>query len=91
MAFTDMELMEMAVLAVFNYFDGEYTKEYIEENFKLALKVLIDNSKSVGKLVGVSSISENGTSITYKSEYEKFSMTSDVLALLPKKTNFKVW
>ena len=45
----------------------------------------------MGKISGVSSISENGTSITYKEGYEKFSMTSDVLALLPKKTNFRVW
>ena len=83
--------MEMAVLAIYNYYDGEYTKDYIKEHFKLALKVLIENTKSMGKISGVSSISENGTSITYKEGYEKFSMTSDVLALLPKKTNFRVW
>lgn len=89
--FTDIELEEMAVLAIYNYYDGEYTKDYIKEHFKLALKVLIENTKSMGKISGVSSISENGTSITYKEGYEKFSMTSDVLALLPKKTNFRVW
>ncbi|MFR4583914.1 hypothetical protein HF846_15750 [Clostridium cadaveris] len=89
--YTDIELMEMAVLAIYNYYDGEYTKDYIKEHFKLALKVLIENTKSMGKISGVSSISENGTSITYKEGYEKFSMTSDVLALLPKKTNFRVW
>lgn len=89
--YTDSELMEMAVLAIYNYYDGEYTKDYIKEHFKLALKVLIENTKSMGKISGVSSISENGTSITYKEGYEKFSMTSDVLALLPKKTNFRVW
>ena len=83
--------MVMAVLAIYNYYDGEYTKDYIKEHFKLALKVLIENTKSMGKISGVSSISENGTSITYKEGYEKFSMTSDVLALLPKKTNFRVW
>lgn len=89
--YTDIELMEMAVLAIYNYYDGEYTKDYIKEHFKLALKVLIENTKSMGKISGVTSISENGTSITYKEGYEKFSMTSDVLALLPKKTNFRVW
>lgn len=91
MAFTENELNEMAVLAIFNYYDGEYTQEYIKDNFALAIKVLINNAKSIEKPVGVSSISENGTSITYRSDYEKFSLTSDVLALLPKKTNFRAW
>lgn len=90
MAFTEFELLEMAVLAIFNYFNGEYTEEYIRQNFTLAIAVLVNNAKDI-KLTGVSSISENGTSITYKSDYEKFSITSDVLALLPKKTNFRVW
>lgn len=91
MAFTENELNEMAVLAIFNYYDGEYTQEYIKDNFTLAIKVLINNATSIEKPVGVSSISENGTSITYRSDYEKFSLTSDVLALLPKKTNFRAW
>lgn len=90
MAFTESELLEMAVLAIFNYFDGEYTKEYIQQNFALAIKVFAENIKN-NKMAGVASISENGTSIAYKDGYEKFSMTSDVLALLPKKTNFRVW
>lgn len=91
MSFTDGELMEMAVLAIFNYFDGKYTEDYIKNHFKLALKVLVENTKSMGKISGVSSISENGTSITYKDGYEKFSITSDVIALLPKRTNYRVW
>lgn len=91
MAFTENELNEMAVLAIFNYYDGEYTKEYIKENFTLAIKALINNVTSIEKPVGISSISENGTSITYRSDYERFSITSDVIALLPKKTNFRVW
>jgi len=91
MSFTDEELKEMAVLAIFNYYDGEYTKEFIETNFNLALKVLIENTKSMDKVSGVSTISENGTSITYKEGYEKFSITNDVIALLPKKTNYRVW
>ena len=91
MAFTDTEYQEMAVLAIFNYFNGQYTKEYIETNFTLAIKVLINNTTGLEKPVGVSSISENGTSITYKNDFEKFSLTSDVLALLPKKKNYRAW
>ena len=90
MAFTESELLEMAVLAIFNYFNGEYTREYIQQNFTLAIKVFVENIKN-NKMAGVASISENGTSITYKSDYEKFSMTNDVIALLPKKTNFRAW
>lgn len=90
MAFTESELLEMAVLAIFNYFDGEYTKEYIQQNFTLAIKLFAENIKN-NKMVGVASISENGTSITYNDGYERFSITNDVIALLPKKTNFRVW
>lgn len=91
--FTDSELEEMAVLAIYNYFDGEYTKEYIQENFTLALKVLIENIRaSVTKPIGIKSVSQNGTSVTYN-EGTGFNayLTTEVLALLPKKTGFNVW
>lgn len=93
MAFTEIELQEMAVLAIFNYYDGKYSKEYISENFTLALKVLIENIRaSVTKPIGIKSVSQNGTSVTYN-EGAGFNayMTTEVLALLPKKSNFKVW
>lgn len=89
--FTDAEYQEMAVMAIYNYYNGEYAKEYIQSNFTLAIKVFIENAKNSIKPIGVKSISENGASITYKDEYERFFMTSDVIALLPKKTDFKVW
>ena len=94
MADTDEELSEMAVLAIFNYYDGEYTEEYIKNNFKLAIKVLTNNiSNSLNRVVGASSISENGVSVTYKdSNIEgNINFTDEVLSLLPKKKNFYVW
>lgn len=92
MAYTDDELNEMAVLAIFNYFDGEYTQDYIKDNFKLAIKVLINNiTSSLNRVPGISSISENGISITYKDTIENANFTDEVLALLPKKRNFYVW
>ena len=94
MAFTDEELKEMAVLAIFNYYDGEYTEEYIESNFTLAIKVLTKNiSSSLNRVVGASSISENGTSISYKDSNSErnVNLTDEVLALLPKKKKFYVW
>lgn len=93
MAFTESELNEMAVLAIFNYFDEKYSKEYISENFTLALKVLIENVRaSVSKPIGIKSVSQNGTSVTYN-EGAGFNayLTEEVLSLLPKRSNFKVW
>ena len=92
--YTDDELKEMAVLAIFNYYDGKYSKEYIKDNFGLALKVLIENIRtSVTKPQGIKSVSQNGISVTYNEGGTGFNayLTVEVLALLPKKTNFKVW
>ncbi|EES50563.1 hypothetical protein NE172_18150 [Clostridium botulinum] len=93
MSYTETELQEMAVLAIFNYFDEKYSKDYIKENFTLALKVLIENIRtSVTKPIGIKSVSQNGTSVTYN-EGTGFNayLTTEVLSLLPKKSNFKVW
>lgn len=93
MAYTDEELQEMAVLAIFNYYDGKYSKEYISENFTLALKVLIENVRaSVTKPIGIKSVTQNGTSVTYN-EGAGFNayLTEEVLSLLPKRNNFNVW
>ena len=94
MAYTDEELQEMAVLAIFNYYSGEYSKEYIQDNFKLALKVLSNNiSSNLQRIPGVTSISENGVSISYKDSgsSENINFSDEVLALLPKKKNFHAW
>lgn len=93
MAYTDEELNEMAVLAIFNYYSEYYSKEYIQENFKLALKVLTENIRtSVTKPQGIKSVSQNGISVTYN-EGAGFNayLTEEVLALLPKRTGFEVW
>ena len=93
MAYTDEELKEMAVLAIFNYYNEYYSKEYIQENFKLALKVLTENIRtSVTKPQGIKSVSQNGISVTYN-EGTGFNayLTEEVLALLPKRTGFEVW
>lgn len=84
-------MKEMAILAIFKYFDGYYTKEYIKDTFKLAIKLLVSNATNSAKMAGVSSITENGTSITYKGDYERFTLTSDVIALLPNKINYRAW
>ena len=68
-----------------------HSKEYIEANFGLAIKMLVDNASSVQVVAGASSITENGISITYKDNYGGLTLTSDILALLPKKSKFRVW
>lgn len=93
MAYTDEELNEMAVLAIFNYYNGYYSKEYIQENFSLALKVLTENIRtSVTKPQGIKSVSQNGISVTYN-EGSGFNayLTEEVLALLPNKSGFYAW
>ena len=93
MAFTDAEYQEMAVLAIFNYYDEYYSKEYIQENFKLALKVLTENIRtSVTKPQGIKSVSQNGISVTYN-EGAGFNayLTEEVLSLLPNKSGFYAW
>lgn len=93
MAFTESDLNEMAVLAIFNYYSGEYSEEYIQDNFKLALKVLVENIRaSVTKPIGIKSVTQNGTSVTYN-EGAGFNayITEEVLALLPNKSGFYAW
>ena len=93
MAYTDEELNEMAVLAIFNYYNGYYSKEYVQENFSLALKVLTENIRtSVTKPQGIKSVSQNGISVTYN-EGAGFNayLTEEVLALLPNKSGFYAW
>ena len=90
MAINSDKLREMAIIVIHNYYDGYYTKEYIEENFNLAIDLMAENASC--KVSGASAISENGTSITYTVDSaNKFSINADVKALLPKKKNFKAW
>ena len=88
MAIDSEKLQEMAVIVIHNYYDGYYSKEHIKENFNLAVELLVENAKN--KISGATSISENGVAITYNSA-DKFAITSDIKALLPKKRNFGAW
>ena len=70
------------------------SKEYIETNFGLALKVLTENVRtSVTKPQGIKSVSQNGISVTYNEGGTGFNayLTSEVLSLLPKRTGFEVF
>lgn len=86
---TEQELKELAILVIYNYYDGLYSKEYIDNNFGLAIKLILENSKL--RISGASYVSENGISITYANNFSKYALTEDVLALLPKKRNYRAW
>ena len=94
MTFTDEELNEMAVLVISNHYNGKYSKEYIQDNFQLALKVLIENIRtSVTKPQGIKSVSQNGISVTYNEGGTSYNayLTEEVLSLLPKRAGFEVF
>ena len=93
MTFTDEELNEMAVLVISNHYNGKSSKEYIQNNFQLALKVLIENIRtSVNKPQGIKSVSQNGISVTYNEGGTGCNayLTEEVLALLQKRAALDV-
>ena len=85
----DKKMSAIAIQIIYNFYDGFYNKEYIETEFALAVEMLVENSK--GRISGASQVVENGTSISYSGATGKFALTEDILALLPKKRNFKAW
>ena len=93
MDYSDEELQQMAIKSIYNYYEGRYTEEYIKNNFGLAIKVLVNNAKNLMKvkISGVTQVTEGSRSISFGNNVEAFNLTSDVLALLPKKNNFRAW
>ena len=94
MAFTDTELSQMAVQAIFNYYDGQYTKDYIKTNFEYAVNLLANKMGNMynNSFAGATSITEGNQSISFESGYNSSNLiTADILALLPKKVCFHVW
>ena len=53
--------------------------------------MLVDNAKNTTVIQGASSISENGITIAYRDDYGSLKITSDVIALLPKKKSYRAW
>ena len=86
---TEEKLREIAIQVIYNYYEGIYSKEKIVTDFNLAVELMIENSKN--RVSGASSISENGISISYANNFDKFALSNDILALLPKKKGFRAW
>lgn len=74
-----------AILVIRNYLNRNLSDEYIKKNYTLAIDQLIENANKINsaKLVGVKSMSEGNQSISFDSNIEAWSITTDVKALLP--------
>lgn len=74
-----------AILVIRNYLNRNLSDEYIKKNYALAIDQLIENANTLNarKLVGVKSMSEGNQSVSFDSNIEAWSITSDVKALLP--------
>lgn len=93
---TDLEYEQIGLLILKKYFKEKLrlnkTDEEIKNDYDLVLKRLISNAKKIDdiKIQGVNSINENGTSISFK-DIEAFTLTKDILALLPTAPNVYSW
>lgn len=86
LTFTDEELEQMAIAAIRNYLNKNFSDQYIKKNFVLAIKRLITNSKKLedAKLVaGIKSITEGEQTLSFKSDAEAWVITDDIKLLLP--------
>lgn len=74
-----------AIVVIRNYLNKNLSDQYIKENYTLAIDQLIENANKINsaKLIGVKSMSEGNQSISFDSNIEAWSITSDVKALLP--------
>lgn len=74
-----------AILVIRNYLNKNLSDKYIRENYALAIDQLIENANKINsiKSVGVKSMSEGNQSISFDSNIEAWSITTDVKYLLP--------
>lgn len=74
-----------AILVIKNYLNKNVSEQYIKKNYTLAIDQLIENANRLNstKLVGVKSMSEGNQSISFDSNIEAWSISTDVKALLP--------
>lgn len=84
MEFTEEDYEQLAIMSIRNYLNRNFSDEYIKQNFGIAIKKLIINSKElINRPIGVAQATENGTSITYKSGVDVGVISDDIKALLP--------
>lgn len=93
--YSENELKEIAIISIQNYLNNSrYTKEYVENNFTIAIKIIINNLKANDEVCGgisnVSSISQGNQSISFTNT-KNTVITEEVKAVLPRPINFMAW
>lgn len=83
--FTNEEYEEMAVESIRTYLNKNFTDDYIRKRFRFAIKKMTIKAKNIeeGKPVGVKSISEGDSSITFDNQLDSFVVDAEIKALLP--------
>lgn len=86
MSYTDVEKKQMAISSIKNYLNKDFTDDYIEQNFGLAISRIIDNFEDIlsSSRNGISSITQGSQSITYDTGVETNQISDDIKLLLPK-------
>lgn len=62
--------------------DRKWTKDYVLNNYGIAVQLLVDKAENFKTMNGVKSFSEGGQSITFSDE-GKWTITDDIKELLP--------
>lgn len=82
LTFTDDELEQMAIVAIRNYLNKNFSDQYIKKNFGIAIKVISENIKKSNNLdKNIKSKSQGDRSVTYNDEYK--IITPDIAMFLP--------
>lgn len=85
MSFTDQEYEEIAIQAIKNYLNKNFSTDYIKNNFSLAIKRMVYKAKQFNdsKPNGVKSITEGDTSVSFDSVISTLVVDDEVKVLLP--------
>jgi hypothetical protein len=85
MEFTDQEYEEIAIQAIKNYLNKNFSNDYIKGNFALAIKRMTYKAKQFNnsKPNGVRSIIEGDTSVSFDSVINTLVVDDEIKALLP--------
>ena len=98
---TELEYKEIGLILIKKYFKEELfidiTNEEIEEKYGIALKLFVKDYSKLDSVAmsGVSSVSQNGTSISFSTNSSNnkniFELSDKIKDLLPSPIDFYSW
>ena len=96
MTFNEDEYIVMGCMVIRNYLRQPWLTDIdIQTKYEYALLRLVENWKNYDENVadynGIASISEGSQSMSFDSNTRRFSITQDVIALLPPINNIYCW